>query len=132
MMTAPRGGIRAIAVLACAWLTFLVSIDAIESATGFDFLSGLADAVEAPLEATAATSLWSTVGGPAIPSPSSTLVNINTAPSEDLELLPGIGPTMAQRIVIGRPYGTVDDLLRVNGIGPATLERLRPLITVQD
>ena len=109
---------------------FLVSIDVVETAAGFDFFHALPDNVERPLEANAAPTLWSTAGAPPIPSPSSTLTNINTAPSEDLELLPGVGPVLAQRIIEGRPYASVDDLLKVNGIGPATLERLRPLVTV--
>jgi len=42
--------------------------------------------------------------------------------------LPGIGPVLARRIVEGRPYARVEDLLKVKGIGPATLERLRPYL----
>ncbi len=55
-------------------------------------------------------------------------VSLNTASLEDIEALPGIGPTLARRIVEGRPYRQVEDLLRVKGIGPATLERLRPYV----
>ena len=65
------------------------------------------------------------------PSPTVTFpVDINTASVEALMALPGIGPTMAERIIANRPYGSVEDLLRVRGIGPATLEKLRPYITV--
>ncbi len=63
-------------------------------------------------------------------------VNINTADLALLDTLPGVGPTTAQRIIDFRetngPYQIVDDLLKVPGIGPATLERLRPLVTVGD
>jgi endonuclease G, mitochondrial len=112
---------------------FLVSIDAIETVAGFDFFPGLDDDAEEDLESDAADDLWDTAGAPPIPSPPATeLTNVNTAPSEDLELLPGVGPVLAQRIIQGRPYASVDDLLRVNGIGPATLERLRSLVTVAD
>lgn len=45
-----------------------------------------------------------------------------------LETLPGIGPALAARIVAARPFHDVDDLLRVRGIGPATLERLRSAV----
>jgi len=56
-------------------------------------------------------------------------VNLNTATVEQLESLPGIGPALARGIVDGRPYHTIEDLLDVSGIGPATLEKLRPLVT---
>jgi competence protein ComEA len=59
------------------------------------------------------------------------LVNVNTATAAELESLPGIGVSKAQDIIAGRPYTVVDDLDRVPGIGTATLERLRPLVTVE-
>jgi competence protein ComEA len=62
------------------------------------------------------------------------LININTSSETDLEALPGIGPVLAQRIVDYRtqngPFATVDALDDVSGIGPATMNDLRPLITV--
>ena len=57
--------------------------------------------------------------------------NVNTANQAELELLPGVGPVIAQRIVDNRPYATVDDLLKVNGIGKMSIEVLRPLIRVE-
>jgi competence protein ComEA len=60
-------------------------------------------------------------------------IDVNRAPVEELQRLPGIGPKMAQRIVDERQKGrfkTVDDLRRVPGIGAKTLERLRPYVTV--
>ena len=51
-----------------------------------------------------------------------------------LELLPGVGPAIARRIVESRaaegPFPTVDALDRVKGIGPRTVERLRPFVSV--
>ncbi|HTG48044.1 MAG TPA: ComEA family DNA-binding protein [Actinomycetota bacterium] len=62
------------------------------------------------------------------------LVNINTASESELEALNGVGPVTANAIIQYRtehgPFATVDDLLNVSGIGPATLEDLRPQVTV--
>ncbi len=61
-------------------------------------------------------------------------VDVNVASAEVLEGLPGIGPATASAIVEHRqrrgPFRAVDDLLDVPGIGPAKLERLRPLVRV--
>lgn len=57
-------------------------------------------------------------------------VNINTASAAELEALPGIGALTAAKIIAGRPYASVDDLDRVQGVGKRTIERLRPLVTV--
>lgn len=62
------------------------------------------------------------------------LVNINTAAESELETLNGVGPVLANAIIQYRvqhgPFHTVDDLDDVSGIGPATLEKLRPFVTV--
>ena len=68
-------------------------------------------------------------GGGAAPSGSPALTDVNRAGPEALQELPGIGPALAARIIAHRdsagPFRTVEDLLDVRGIGPATLERLR-------
>lgn len=60
------------------------------------------------------------------------LVDINEADWPELTLLPQIGETLARRIVSSRetdgPFLDNDDLLRVNGIGPRTLEGIRPYL----
>lgn len=62
------------------------------------------------------------------------LINVNTAASTELEELPGVGEVIAQAIVDYRtengPFTTVDQLLDVSGIGDATLENIRELVTV--
>jgi competence ComEA-like helix-hairpin-helix protein len=59
-------------------------------------------------------------------------INVNTASSAALQRLPGVGPATAQKIMeerVQRPFTSVDDLLRVKGIGPKKLEKLRPFVT---
>lgn len=59
---------------------------------------------------------------------------LNTATPADLERLPGIGPTLATRIVTFRdthgPFRSVDELARVAGIGPTLLHRLREYLSL--
>lgn len=61
-------------------------------------------------------------------------LDLNRATAAELEKLPGIGPTLAARIVNWRethgPFRSVEDLLSVPGIGPKTLENLRDKVTV--
>jgi competence protein ComEA len=63
-----------------------------------------------------------------------TLININSAGETELEELPGVGPVTAAAIIDYRtqngPFATVDDLIDVTGIGPSTLEQIRPFATV--
>jgi competence protein ComEA len=59
-------------------------------------------------------------------------IDINRASPEELARLPGIGPTLAKRIVEGRPFASVADLRRVKGIGAKTLEKLRPHVVVDE
>jgi DNA uptake protein ComE-like DNA-binding protein len=59
------------------------------------------------------------------------IVDVNTAALDELASLPGIGPTLAARIIAGRPYATVDALLDVPGIGPKRLAAMRPRVRVQ-
>jgi hypothetical protein len=54
------------------------------------------------------------------------LLDLNSASKEELMSIDGIGPVLSARIISGRPYKTVDDLLKVEGIGPKTLENIRP------
>ena len=56
-------------------------------------------------------------------------VDVNTASERLLTTLPGVGPVTARRLIDGRPYHRLEDLLRVSGIGLARLEALRPWVT---
>jgi competence ComEA-like helix-hairpin-helix protein len=58
------------------------------------------------------------------------LLDLNTASKKELQSIKGIGPVLAERIIAGRPYRTVDDLLKVKGIGPKKLENIRPYFVV--
>jgi competence protein ComEA len=69
------------------------------------------------------------------PVPSGPAVNINTANAEGLDALPGIGPSLAAKIILDREqngaYASCDDLARVAGIGPSTVEKLKPSCTTK-
>lgn len=58
-------------------------------------------------------------------------VDINSAPTQVLRLLPGIGPVLAERIVQNRPFAAIEDLTRVEGIGPVTFDALRELVVCE-
>lgn len=66
--------------------------------------------------------------------PPSQPVNINTASSAQLQMVPGIGPSTANRILqMRKSYGTfksVNDLLAIRGIGEKRLDKMRKYITV--
>lgn len=59
-------------------------------------------------------------------------VNLNTATSQQLQAIKGIGKTIAARIIIHRPYRELQDLLRVPGIGEKKLETFAPCIMIAD
>lgn len=65
---------------------------------------------------------------------SSGLVNINTASAAELQTLSGIGPSMAQSIIDDRskngPFASVDDLMRVSGIGEKKLAKIKDCICI--
>jgi competence protein ComEA len=61
-------------------------------------------------------------------------INVNTASAEELQRLPGVGPVTARNIIDARtasPFASVDDLDKVKGIGPKTLDKLRPFVVVK-
>lgn len=72
---------------------------------------------------------------PASSPPSGGRININVAQVAELETLPGIGPMIAQRICDHRqangPFAQIEDIMEVAGIGQATFDKIRDLITAE-
>ncbi|MDQ0231570.1 helix-hairpin-helix domain-containing protein [Metabacillus malikii] len=65
----------------------------------------------------------------------SKLVNINSATVEELQTLPGIGPSKAAAILAYReeegPFSNIEDIMKVSGIGEKSFDKLKELITVK-
>lgn len=56
-------------------------------------------------------------------------ININSASNSELEELPGIGEVTAEKIVSGRPYGTIEDMLTRKIVNQAVFEKIKELIS---
>ena len=106
-----------------------------ESEKGIDpFDKFFHPAGEMPAQAAATTRVTTHAAAP-LPSeettpsafPAQTKLDVNTASLTELENVPGIGPSIAERIIEGRPFKSADDLQRVKGIGAGKrYEKIRP------
>ncbi len=56
-------------------------------------------------------------------------VDVNNADLETLETLPGVGPSIAKKIVDGRPYKSLADLEKVKGLGKSRADAMKDLVT---
>ena len=59
-------------------------------------------------------------------------LDVNRATREQLAAIPGMRTEWIDAIIAGRPHARIEDLLRVKGIGPKTLEKLRPYVMIAD
>jgi competence protein ComEA len=56
-------------------------------------------------------------------------IDLNRASTQELQQLPRMSPATAERVVAARPIDSVDDLRRVGGLGPKSIEKLKPFVT---
>ena len=114
--------------------------DAIETAGGalrsadldaLNLAEELADGIQVnvPARGQAPAALSSTAS-----TPGATAVPLNSADAAALETIPGVGPVTASAILVHRDqvggFESIEELLDVDGIGPATLEAIRPYVTL--
>ncbi|MFA8300483.1 MAG: DNA/RNA non-specific endonuclease [Hyphomicrobiales bacterium] len=118
---------------------YVVTTDYLEQLTGIDFFSELSDPVERKLEKTTNVEDW--FGSSSMSNKSSVYYttstvkakkesgdskfNINTASHKQLTSIDGIGTATANKIISKRPFRSINDLLKVKGIGPATLSKIK-------
>jgi len=64
------------------------------------------------------------------PSQTTVYTSINLASKDQLDLLPGVGPVTAQKIIDNRPYQALEDLVAKKAIGPSLFEKLKNMLSL--
>lgn len=97
------------------------------------YVPGIADNVPPPVTVSQPTAVPVVADAT---SPTGGLINLNTATLEELDALPGIGPSTAQKILDHRDengrFNTIEEIMNVSGIGEAKFNQIKDLITVDD
>lgn len=75
-----------------------------------------------PTSTTSSTSSKSTTS-------STSLININTGSASDLDKLPGVGPATAEKIIAGRPYSSLDEILTKKAVSSSVWQKIKDLIS---
>ena len=106
-------------------------------ARGLNLAVKITDGAKVYIPKIGETSTTSTVGGGSgteqntqVLGTTTGLININTATSEDLDSLPGIGQVTAQKIIAQRPYNSVEELLSKKVIGNSVFQKIKDKISV--
>lgn len=67
---------------------------------------------------------------PAVAGSHTGLISVNSASESELDTLPGVGPVTAQKIIAGRPYNTIEELVTKKAVGQSTFEKIKALISL--
>lgn len=60
------------------------------------------------------------------------IINLNTASAEELDTLPGVGAVTVNKIINGRPYNTIEELLNKKVVNKGVYEKIKSLITIDN
>jgi competence protein ComEA len=105
--------------------------DFFNRARAMSHLTPVPTPTQPPVVAAATPQIPAKVTAPPRLSPDgSSLVNVNTASAEEINALPKIGDVLTQRIIDGRPYKTVSNLMMVKGMNSTIMEVITPRVTV--